>query len=335
MSELALTSTTTHQQVIPADYQTSVVPLDQNPAAVYLATLRPSGRRSMHHYLNVIAGLVQPGATAFTLAWGQLRYQHTAAIRSAIIERGYKTATANTMLAALRRVLRECRKLGQMPADDYTTAIDLPPVKGETLLRGRALSHGEIGGLMNACGADNGPAGARDAALVAVAYGAGLRRSELVGLELADYDSETGAVKVRSGKGGKDRLCYLGDGGAGAAMADWLAVRGGTAGPLFVAINKGGRVILGQQMSSQAIFNILKKRGKLAGVGAFSPHDMRRSFISDLLDAGADIATVQKLAGHASVTTTARYDRRGEIAKKKAASLLHVPYTRRRLAVED
>jgi site-specific recombinase XerD len=95
--------------------------------------------------------------------------------------------------------------------------------------------------------------------------------------------------------------------------------------PLFLPVDKGG-TIHRRRMTDQAVLVVLRKRAGQAGVSAFSPHDLRRTFISDLLDCGADLATVQRLAGHSNVSTTARYDRRGEKAKKKAAELLHVPY---------
>jgi len=80
------------------------------------------------------------------------------------------------------------------------------------------------------------------------------------------------------------------------------------------------------QMTSQAVYNTMQKRGQQAGVKDFSSHDFRRTLVGELLDAGADIATVQKIMGHASPTTTTRYDRRPEATKRKAANLRHTPY---------
>jgi site-specific recombinase XerD len=81
-----------------------------------------------------------------------------------------------------------------------------------------------------------------------------------------------------------------------------------------------------RRMAAQSVLEMLQRRARRARVARFSPHDLRRTFVSDLLDAGADITTVAELAGHASVTTTARYDRRGEETKRRTAELLVVPF---------
>ena len=308
---------------IPDDLlPTPVEDPSRHPVAVYLARLAPGSRRSQRAALETMARLLTTDRLgADELPWPSLGYQHTQALRAALADR-YSPATANRHLAALRGVLREAWRLGLMSAEDLQRAIDLPAVRGERLPRGRALSRGELRALFESCRGGS-PADARDAALMGVLYAAGLRRAEVVTLEVSDYDPETGALVVR-GKGNKERIAYI-DNGAADAVREWITVRGDPAGPLFCPVSQPGEVVI-RPMTDQAVYAILQSRAEKANVRAFSPHDMRRSCVSDLLDAGVDISVVQRFVGHANVTTTARYDRRGEQAKKKAAKSLHVPF---------
>ena len=282
--------------------------------------------------LNAIASLLTSGrCDLMSLSWASLRYSHCAAVRSVLAEK-YAHTSANRMLSALRGVLKAAWRLGQLPTEEYHRAIDLPAVRGENLPRGRALSAGELRALFGVCG-DGRNAGIRDQALLGVLYGCGLRRAEAVALDCADYYKDGKELKIRQGKGNKQRAVYLPP-GAATAIERWIWLRGESVGheenePLFLPVLKGkaasgGRIVL-RRLTDQSVMDILLRRAKQAGLKKTSPHDFRRTFISDLLDAGADIATVQKMAGHSNVSTTARYDRRGEAAKQKAAGLLHVP----------
>ncbi len=310
---------------IPTLVRANELPADRHPALVYLARLAPGSRRTMRHALDTVARLVTGGAcNALSLDWAQLRYAHCQAIRTRLAET-YSPATANKTLAALRGVLREAWRLGLMSAEAHARAVDLEPVHGSRLPRGRALSRGELLALVAACQADQSPAGARDAALLAVLYSGGLRRAEAVGLEAGDFDAEAGVLTIRRGKGNRARTVPIRN-GAHAALAAWIAVRGSEPGALFYPTRKGGHLVR-RTMTPDAVLKALARRAKAAGIAiAFSPHDLRRSFAGDMLDAGADIATVRALMGHSDVNVTAKYDRRGERAKTAAAELLFFPY---------
>ncbi len=301
---------------------TKPVQADQNPAAIYLASLAPTGRRAIKGRLQRVAELFNCPLEG--MPWHEIRYQHLEAIRAKLQDSDLAPSTINMTLYAVRGVAKSAFNLGQMTADDYARLCNVKPVRGERLPKGRALNIGEIAALLDTCAGT--PIGIRDAAIIALMYSAGLRRDELVSLDLENYDPNTGELRVL-GKGNKERLLYV-DNGALDALNDWLTVRGDGSGALFRPVKKGGKVE-DRRMSDQAVYNMLSSHAEQAGIARFSPHDLRRSFISELLDRGADVVTVQQLAGHASVQTTAKYDRRGERAKQKAIGLLHVPYKRK------
>jgi integrase len=303
--------------------------LDENPAAVYLKSLRPSGQRSMHGALAKMAEIFTGGAITNPLQfpWHLLKYQHVQTMKAALQELPEikSPATVNKYIAAIKGVAREAWNLGIMATDDYMRIKLTKPIIGETIPAGRYVTSGEIMALLRQCQDEPGPAGVRDAAIIGILVTGGLRRDELIKLDLADFEINQGELFV-TGKRGKNRIVPLAN-GALDALLDWLHIRGNEPGPLFWPINRGGRM-QNKRLSSQAVYLMLKYRSDIAGVRELSPHDLRRTAASDLL-VNNDALTVAKILGHQNLDVTMRYDRRGENAKRDAAKTLHIPYIRK------
>jgi site-specific recombinase XerD len=212
--------------------------------------------------------------------------------------------------------------MGLMQHDDLAKATDLGSVLGQSEPSGRALTIGELQKVFEACHRDTSPAGIRDGAIVGLLYGLGLRRSEVVSLDLSSYNQSQGIISVH-GKGNTYRLGYALE-QVSVLLDAWIHLRGGWEGPMFSPINKGGGMAT-SRFTPQGLALVVKKRAAEAEIDTFSCHDLRRSFITDLISAGADLSVVQKLAGHRNISTTLIYDRRGEEAKVKAARLITMP----------
>jgi integrase/recombinase XerC len=165
------------------------------------------------------------------------------------------------------------------------------------------LQQDEVRRLIEVAPGDSSPAAVRDRAIFETLYSSGLRVSELVGLNWRDIDEELGMVMVRSGKGNKDRLVPLGE-PALDALLTWrraMPIAWEPNGPVIVNL-RGGR------LTTRSVELILQRRIAAAGIGAgITPHGLRHSFATHMLNNGADLRSIQEMLGHASLATTQRY----------------------------
>jgi integrase/recombinase XerD len=170
----------------------------------------------------------------------------------------------------------------------------------------KALPVDDVLALLEGAAVEEGPRGLRDRALLELLYGTGARISEAVGLAVDDVDVDGGSALLH-GKGGKDRIVPLGQYARDAVEA--YLVRGR---PALAAAGRGTPALFlnhrGGQLSRQSAWTALRQAAERAGLPIeVSPHTLRHSFATHLLDGGADVRVVQELLGHASVTTTQIY----------------------------
>ena len=220
---------------------------------------------------------------------------------AALHEAGYAKTTIARRLASLRSFFRFGQREG------WTKTNPAKPLRNPR--KGRSLPHflsaEDIGRLLGAP-PSNSPMGCRDRAILETMYSAGLRVSEAVGLNHGDLDLAAGILRVR-GKGRRERLAPIGS-YAAKAIDQWLNVRKvhprepvGAAAPVF--LNRFGR-----RLTTRSVARMLEKYLQETGLDSrTTPHSLRHSFATHLLDRGADIRSVQELLGHKSLVTTQIY----------------------------
>jgi integrase/recombinase XerC len=268
----------------------------------YLHHLKAERRRSAHtirsyqHDLDMYCGYVSEvfGEEADPACADPARLRRYSAWLSG---RGYAATTVARRLASLRSYFRYLRRNGLVSSDP---AVSLRNPKQPRRLP-RLLCVNDVIRLLDAIPGDTPPS-VRDRAMLETLYGGGLRVSELVGLNLDDLDFDQELVRVR-GKGRRERLCPIGE-MAARWLKGWLSLRKPqSTGEKAVFLNQRG-----SRLSSRSVGRLLEAHLQRAGLAsAASPHTLRHSFATHLLDRGADLRSVQELLGHRQLTTTQIY----------------------------
>jgi integrase/recombinase XerD len=263
-----------------------------------------SYRRDLDRYLAVLAAV---GIGDLAAVGRREVAAHLAALRAGDDEHPPLSAASAARAASAVRGLHRFAVREGLAVHDPAREVK-PPTLPRRLPK--ALDVDQVERLLAAVGGADGPLPLRDRALLEFLYGTGARISEAVGADLDDLDLDDGAV-VLHGKGGKSRLVPVGSYARDAVSAYLVRAR-----PGLVANGRGTPKVFvnarGGPLSRQSAWTILRRAAQRAGLpldgpGGVSPHTLRHSFATHLLDGGADIRVVQELLGHASVTTTQVY----------------------------
>lgn len=281
-----------------------------NPFEVYLTSLDSAeSRRTMATCIKNLQGIL--GRALYTLVPAEVGF-----LRNEIRTRFSSPNTQNKYLSALRGYLKTAHRLDAVGEGVMRELAAAKNFKGTRTLRGRMLSKDELSAMVAQTEYPDATS-ARDAAMLACLR-AGLRRAEVVALDMADVDlTSDNTIKV-TGKGNKQRLVPLPEGGRRLVLR-WLVHRGTDPGPLLCRTDVP--LVRLERLSTQTIYDRVAQLWTLAGgseADVPSPHDFRRTLASELLDLDVDPHTVQEILGHALLETTMQYDRRPDARKKKA-----------------
>lgn len=295
----------------------------------YLLRLGEGSRASMRAALERFSAAL--GAEDLdALEWHALTAEDVAQA-TGLVRDVYAPRSAAQTAAALRGVLKVAA-LSRPEFEPARLVAAIVRARGTRQLAGRALAPGEVKGLFEA--ASRAKTSARDAAALALLYGAGLRRSEAASLLWSNVQGVPASAVTFLGKGDRERTVPLPAGtslAVEALRASVLEARAIAAGVLYspASTPTSSEIAEGSllQLSPQGIYAMVVRLRREAGlVEHTTPHDLRRSYVSDSIDSSGDPMAVARNAGHVNLATTFGYDRRGERAGIKAAASLHVPY---------
>ncbi len=306
MNELVITSAA----IEPAS--TAAAP-ENHPAVLYLSSLGSAeSRRVMQSRMNRFASFCRFVDWRST-PWQEMDRSWLLLAKECMTKENCAPDTINAMLSMLKGVALQAWELQMISDHCYLRIKNTKGVRGSRVPKRRWLNKDEMRALLDKCITDDRKQGSRDAALIALLYGCGLRRSEVVSIDLNQLNFSEQSIRI-IGKGNKERKVYP-PARAWELLQEWIKEADISEGPLFRRIYKGGSVST-EHLTDQSVYFILKRLIVMTGIADFTPHDLRGSFISCLLDTGNDIKTVADIVGHSDIRTTARYDRRGEKRKK-------------------
>jgi integrase/recombinase XerD len=292
-----------------------------SPALSYLASLGSSeSRRVMASALDRVAAMM--GAANFReVPWERIRYEHVAMLRAKLSGEAISMGHANLCLVAVRRVSLHGMRLGIIDPGAYQQIAACEGIKGTRLPKGRFLDGGEIMALYGATHAASKPlSGLRDRAFLGLCWGMGLRVTEAINVAAQEVTGE--ALRV-TGKGNKEREVPWAP-NVQRHLVKWCESAAIESGAVLRAVNKFGTVAPGS-ISAVSLRRICEQLADASGVARFTPHDLRATYATMLLESGVDALIVQRLLGHARVDTVQTYDRRPATAARAAVNYLLVP----------